>query len=128
MSIFDNSVLIKLFGKLRVTDDATEAHHQLCAFLKKNGYACLTEHLVPSRGDKRPGRIDVVATKDGVTVAIEFDKRSPRAKSLYKLRNFNADIKVVLLRGGRSNYRIGDIGIISVSLFGGGGPPCGPTS
>lgn len=70
--------------------------------LEANGYTCQNGVPVPSRGGspRYTGRIGVVAAKDGIVAAIETDRKSVRAKSLCKLREYPCDIRVVLLRGG----------------------------
>ena len=56
---------------------------------------------MPDRGDGYTGRIDLLATKGSVQVAVEIDRVSAREKSLYKLRQF-ACCRAVLVRNGTS--------------------------
>ncbi len=56
-----------------------------------------TERVTMSDGS-RGGRLDVLAEFRGGLVAIELDARSPRRKSLEKLRQFTA-FRVIGLRG-----------------------------
>lgn len=97
--------LQKIFSDLAVKDDDRAATMAVMAELEKNGYLCQNEVPVPSRGDapKYTGRIGVVATKNGCTIAIEVDRRSIREKTIFKLREYPCDARVVLLRGGACN-------------------------
>ena len=44
----------------------------------------------------------IVAAKDGVTIAIETDRKNIRKKSLYKLLGYPCDLRILLLRGGEA--------------------------
>lgn len=46
----------------------------------------------------RKGRIDLEAEKEGFHVAIEIDRKSPRTKSILKLRAIHADLRLVIVR------------------------------
>ena len=94
--------LQNILSTIEVTEDAREADMSILSALEANGYTCQNGVPVPSRGGspRYTGRIGVVAAKDGIVAAIETDRKSVRAKSLCKLREYPCDIRVVLLRGG----------------------------
>jgi hypothetical protein len=73
-------------------------HKALAIKLAENGFAVTNEAFVPFRGPekKRSGRIDIVAHKDGTTIACEVDTYNPKKKSIYKLQNYKCDFKVCL--------------------------------
>jgi hypothetical protein len=66
--------------------------------LSDAGFVVEVEVRVADRGDGQRGYIDIVASCSDGAVAIELDCRSPRAKSLAKLRQFSG-FRVVGLRG-----------------------------
>ena len=70
--------------------------------LAQNGFSCQHKAPVNTRGkDKRyTGRINILAAKDGKTIGIEVDRKSPRDKSVYKLLHFDCDYRVIVLRDG----------------------------
>ena len=105
-----------LFKGLEITNHAKTAQMEAVSYLEKLGFTCQIEHYVKDRGDGKRGRIDIIAKKNGKTIAIEFDNKTPRKKSLYKLNHFDADFKFVLLRGGEKQYKEGDIYVSSVKL------------
>jgi DNA-binding MltR family transcriptional regulator len=94
--------MLSLFADVEVNDDDRAANMAIMALLEKHGYLCQNDVPVPSRGDGKAytGRVGIVATKDGVTFAIEFDRRSIRQKSLCKLREYPCDARIILLRNG----------------------------
>jgi hypothetical protein len=73
-------------------------HDALQAALSELGFACDREVRVGDRGDGRPGRLDLVAERDGVRIAFELDDRSPREKSVTKLRSVTGAARVIVLR------------------------------
>lgn len=83
---------------LASTKNAAAFHRTVVALLEDIGFSCNVEVPVPDRGDGRSGNIDVVAIRDGVTIALELDRVSPREKSLFKLQNFPCDARFVALR------------------------------
>lgn len=107
-----------LFKDLQVNDHAKTAQSQAVEYLCSKGYDCKTEVWVSSRGDgtDKKGRIDIVASKDDVTIGIEFDKAMPRKRSLFKLSNFDCDYRLVLLRGGKKHYIADGVEVLSVKL------------
>ncbi len=75
---------------------AEELHDAIEADLRAIGWTVVREWEVPDRGDGKPGRIDLVATAPA-RIAMELDNKSPRVKSLFKLRQFDG-ARVVVLR------------------------------
>lgn len=86
--------LTLLLGKIRSADNAAALHGAAQHALEQAGFRCWREWREPVTG----GRIDLVAEKDGFRAAIELDCRSPRSKSVAKLRNFDG-YRVIVLRG-----------------------------
>jgi hypothetical protein len=61
----------------------------------------LHEYFDPERlPERRIGRIDLVATKDGYTVAYELDAYHPRPKSIAKLMAYASNEAWVVCRTG----------------------------
>lgn len=98
------SELTGIFNNVHVSDDSRAANMEIVSLLEQQGYLCQLGVPVPARmpDKKYTGRIEIVATKDGVTTAIEIDRKSIREKSLYKLQEYACDIRIVLLRGGNA--------------------------
>lgn len=89
----------KLFNQLVLTDNANLAHKETVSYLEKLGFCCQHEYRVSDRGDGRSGRIDIIAIKGDLKLAIEIDRKSPRAKSIYKLKTLPPEfIKCVICR------------------------------
>lgn len=105
-----------LFAGLVVSNDSHLAHSQVVSHLSARGWACQREYPVSDRGDGRPGAIDILASKAGIRLAIEIDRKSPRQKSIVKLRQVSADYRVVLLRGGRRSQQAGDVYVVSLGV------------
>lgn len=68
----------------------------ICSYLKKGQIQ--KEVFVPNRGDGRSGRIDLVYRIDNKIIAFELDRLSPRRKSIFKLKEFNADESYIITR------------------------------
>ncbi len=49
------------------------------------------EVFVNDRGDGRRGRVDYVLITEKETIGIEIDRKSPRTKSIFKLKQLGAD-------------------------------------
>lgn len=83
-----------------VHDDNRSAVTEIVDALEKHGFFCQTGVLVPSRDGESAyrGRINIVATKSGKTVALSLDRKNIREKSIYMLRNFQCDSRIILLR------------------------------
>lgn len=106
----------ELFCDLEVDDHAQTAQSQTVEYLYSRGFNCKIEVPIYNRGDDTNGRIDIVAQKGGYTIGIEFDRKSPRKKSIAKLQNFECDYRLVLLRGGSMNYTSDRIEVLSIKL------------
>jgi hypothetical protein len=92
--------IAELFKDLTVTDNAKQAQRETVKYLTKLGFNCIMEYQVDDRGNGWNGYIDIVAIKDNIKLAIEFDRHSPRKKSIYKLNQLDKSYqKIVLLRG-----------------------------
>ena len=91
--------MMNLFKDLTVNDNAKMAQLQTVCYLEDRGYVCKIEQHVRDRYDGRPGRIDILANNKYHTIAIEVDHHNPRMKSIFKLNNYKADYKYILLRG-----------------------------
>ena len=62
------------------------------------------EVLVEDRGDGRKGRIDLIVNEAGYSqIAIELDRKTPRKKSIFKLKKYNAPRSWIIMR---SPFRI----------------------
>ena len=98
--------LVSVFSDMAVADNDRLSDAQVRAALEEHGYSCRTRVSVPARDSSGlySGRIGFVAEKAGVTVAIEKDRKSVREKSVYKLREFDCDVRIVLLREGNADY------------------------
>ena len=83
---------LEVLGKMQpAPDDAAEFHRTVETALKSAGFTVRREARVGIRESGRgAGRIDLLASIHDGFVAIELDRRSPRSKSLDKLRSFNA--------------------------------------
>ena len=69
-------------------DSAAVYHDRVEQFLKQDGWYVEREYPVTytrGNGHSVNGRIDLIARKKGLTMALELDNRSPRAKSIVKL-------------------------------------------
>lgn len=87
---------VSIIGGLRaIPDHAFTAHQSVMAALAEAGFNVVKEVQVETDGDT--GRVDVVATKAGGSVAIEIDSRSVRAKSIRKLRRMDG-FRIAALR------------------------------
>lgn len=91
-----------ILAELEVPDEDRAANMAVMSALESHGYLCQNNAPVPARGDdgKYTGRIGIVATKAGMTFAFEMDRKSIRRKSLYKLREYPCDARLILLRDG----------------------------
>ena len=80
-------------------DNSHLFHDGIEAALRRRGFVVRREAEVSIRESGRgPGRIDLLAQYHGGFVALELDNRSPRSKSIDKLRAFNA-FRIVVMRG-----------------------------
>lgn len=87
--------LINLASKLDVLEDADQWQDHVKKKIEELGYQVQKEvHCVID--EDRNGRIDLVASKGSLKIAIELDNRTPREKSIRKVKTF--PIGIVLLR------------------------------
>jgi hypothetical protein len=56
------------------------------------------EVKVPNRGDGRTGKIDLLLKVKDKKIVFEFDRKTPRTKSIYKLQHFQADERYIITR------------------------------
>lgn len=70
-----------------VPDNAKDTHVMVAKFFKSHGFNIQNEYPVKENNRKMRGYIDLYAYKDNLHLFIEIDSRSPRANSLFKLRN-----------------------------------------
>ena len=86
---------------MTVKDNAQQAQRAVAEQLQKAGWRVRREVKVTNLtlGGKW-GRIDLVAKAPGssLEIAIEIDRKSPRRKSLTKLRRWNAGPRIAILR------------------------------
>ena len=75
---------------------AAERLRELGMAVKTNAGVEYFKHGCPAQG-----YIDLAVIKDGVTVAVEVDHRRPRRNSVLKLREANAQFKLVILTSPR---------------------------
>ena len=87
--------LIILSYLLTPTEKAWEWHDYVQKEIRKLGYETRREVFVYI-GNGKTGRLDLVAKKDGIEIAIELDYRVPRKKSVLKIKTYK--IGMVLLR------------------------------
>ena len=97
------------------TDSSGPLHDAAIRTLSALGFACEREHPVASRGDSRPGRIDVFASRGEERIAIELDRLTPREKSLVKLSQVDAVRVVVLREAEKAIYQRDGVWIVGVS-------------
>lgn len=85
-----------------VHDDNRSAVVEVAAALEKSGYICQCGVLVPARSSEASyrGRINIVATKAGRTIALSLDRKAMREKSIFMLREYPCDCRIILLRNG----------------------------
>jgi hypothetical protein len=80
-------------------DDALTSQQQVASRLRGIGFEIALEFIISNRGDGRQGRIDLCGRNLlGNTILVEIDRKTPRAKSIYKLSAEEADFKLVVCR------------------------------
>lgn len=90
----------KIVGKCPALPDAAWQHRTLMGHMAKAGWDVRKE-VGGQFFDgvyHRNGRVDLYATRNDFRVAIEIDRKSPRTRSVLKLRAINADLKLVVVR------------------------------
>lgn len=112
ISSFSEDFSESVFDGLTIPDNAKAAHDKVIEWLTGLGYDCQREVYVDDRGDGRRGRIDLVAINDKHMLAIEIDQLTPREKSVFKLKQVDGFIKIILLRGITNHQSIPGIDFI----------------
>lgn len=74
--------------------------------LEASGFEVARQVMVDDRGDGRRGRIDLVASFNGERIPIEIDRKTARAKSVFKVKSFNQESAYVLTRSPFSIIRV----------------------
>lgn len=105
-----------LFESFKVTDHAKTAQLEITDHLKRNGFDCILEFCISEYADGKTGRIDIIAIKGTERIAIEVDNRSPRKRSMQKLKNMSDYQALILLRSGNYDCEIEGIKVFSLSL------------
>jgi hypothetical protein len=86
-------------SRIAAGGDAQAFSSSLQDVLIRFGWSLERERRVADRGDGRHGRVDLIATKDRETVAIELDRYSARRKSIIKLGQVPSTCQVIIVRG-----------------------------
>ncbi len=103
----------KLFDKLVLTDTAALAHRDVVNYLTQRGFKCQCEYVLTNRGDGHKGRIDLIAIKNDIKLAIEIDCRTPRLNSIRKLKQMPKEyIKCIICRVVAPFRKINEFNII----------------
>lgn len=91
--------VITVLSALPADLDAGGFHTAAETALGGLGFKCSRERRVADRGDGHAGRLDLVAERHGVVIALELDDRVPRQKSIAKLASaLSCDFRAVVLR------------------------------
>lgn len=106
-SLTTEEFLVERIGLKEYTDfdyiPASDFENIICHELEQVGKV-ERQVRVPERGDGYGGFIDVVLTlDDGTVIPIEIDRKSARAKSIFKVRSVNPENAFVITR---SPFRI----------------------
>ena len=99
--IFDE--MVSLLRGISAPDDASATRDAILHTLNQNGYSCQHQAPTPRRSEdsQYTGRVGIVAAKDGTVFGIAVDRKTPREKSIYKLREFQCDYRIIVLRSGQ---------------------------
>lgn len=70
--------------------------------LSEHGFECRCRVHTDSRDGDTPytGRLGIEAVKADTVIAVQIDRKSPREKSLHKLREYPCDFRIIALREG----------------------------
>lgn len=94
---------------------ARELQLNFNSYLQQNGFVTKLEVKVDSNGSgDYGGFIDIVAKYQGQIIAIELDNVNPQGKSIYKLKNYQCDMRFIILRNNFRCYRIEDIEVVGL--------------
>lgn len=77
--------------------DSASFENEIFWYLKGFGQV-IRQYRVPDRGDGRMGKIDFVVFTPNQKIAIEVDRKTPRKKSIFKVKSVAADRRIVLTR------------------------------
>lgn len=96
----DTETILDTIQRVKVRDSAKDYQNAILSSLRNAGFECKKEFKVDSRGTKdgRGGRVDLAIEIGEFRIGIEIDRRSPRVKSLYKLRHGPFDKTILVLR------------------------------
>lgn len=97
------------------TDHARTMQQEVGRALEQAGFLVFLEFSTAKIGDTKNGRIDIVARKDGQHVAIELDCRTPRMRSIKKLKLFPG-YRIIGLRGIRHPIVDGIDGVVCLQV------------
>ena len=102
--------LDSMLRKLSMPDRAAPFAGLVANALGALGATVLREVIVPRRGDGQRGRVDLVASwpESGLQMAVECDNKSPRAKSITKLKQMPADVRLIVLRTPKPMHQLPD--------------------
>lgn len=91
---------ISTIQRVEAPDEASAVRDAIAYALSQHDFCCQqfaqTERRSPDE-DYR-GKVGIVAAKSGTIIAIEVDRKTPKEKSIFKLRNFPCDFRVIVLR------------------------------
>lgn len=94
--------LIEIIGLTEGEDfeyiPAKDFENIIAARFEELGAEVKREVLVPERGDGRRGRIDLVVALDSTVIPIEIDRKTPRVKSIFKVRSVSTDNAFIITR------------------------------
>lgn len=77
--------------------NARDFENLIYGILSKEGRVW-SQVIVNDRGDGRRGKVDFIWQKEKEIIGIEIDYKSPRKKSIFKLKQLNANKGYILLR------------------------------
>jgi ATP-dependent DNA helicase RecQ len=84
----------------KMYEDHGDMIKRIKMFYDSIGYSTHLEYEVPDRGDGKRGYVDLVISNGDFKIGVEVDRKTPRLKSIAKLKNF--DIACFVLRS--KNY------------------------
>ena len=99
-------------------DRARLFHDRIQAALEFLGWQTRREVDVQALrlGNGRCGRVDLVATREGASVAIELDRMSPRSRSLRKLSLMPVAERLVILRRRAPLHRVEGVAVFGLEV------------
>lgn len=89
----------KMFKELVLSVDKDDTFFGLLRYLTKLGFTNTLHAEVPDRGDGYKGKIDIIAQRNDLKLAIMLDNLEPRLKSINKLKSIPPGfVKVIICR------------------------------